>query len=101
MELFAADGHDAGGCERVTGKSGMRPSLLTVDDVEHLEARMISGFLGNDDRAEEVFLVGEVPVLRGLEYLFFDVLLELIPVSRSPNVPALKERNQYSVSGSW
>ena len=24
MELFAADGHDAGGCERVTGKSGMR-----------------------------------------------------------------------------
>ena len=28
MELFAADGHDAGGCERVTGKSGMRPSRL-------------------------------------------------------------------------
>ena len=27
MELFAADGHDAGGCERVTGKSGMRPSF--------------------------------------------------------------------------
>ena len=25
MELFAADGHDAGGCERVTGKSGTRP----------------------------------------------------------------------------
>ena len=25
MELFAADGHDASGCERVTGKSGMRP----------------------------------------------------------------------------
>ena len=25
MELFAADGHDAGECERVTGKSGMRP----------------------------------------------------------------------------
>ena len=25
MELFAADGHDADGCERVTGKSGMRP----------------------------------------------------------------------------
>ena len=24
--LFAADGHDAGGCERVTGKSGMRPA---------------------------------------------------------------------------
>ena len=28
MELFAADGHDAGGCERVTGKSGMRPVPL-------------------------------------------------------------------------
>ncbi len=28
MELFAADGHDAGGCERVTGKSGMRPRVL-------------------------------------------------------------------------
>ena len=28
MELFAADGHDAGGCERVTGKSGMRPSRV-------------------------------------------------------------------------
>ena len=28
MELFAADGHDAGGCERVTGKSGMRPEEL-------------------------------------------------------------------------
>ena len=27
MELFAADGHDAGGCERVTGKSGMRPFI--------------------------------------------------------------------------
>ena len=29
MELFAADGHDAGGCERVTGKSGMRPKIRT------------------------------------------------------------------------
>ena len=26
LSLFAADGHDAGGCERVTGKSGMRPA---------------------------------------------------------------------------
>ena len=31
MELFAADGHDAGGCERVTGKSGMRPWELAHD----------------------------------------------------------------------
>ena len=30
MELFAADGHDAGGCERVTGKSGMRPHLCRL-----------------------------------------------------------------------
>ena len=29
MELFAADGHDAGECERVTGKSGMRPKALS------------------------------------------------------------------------
>ena len=31
MELFTADGHDAGGCERVTGKSGMRPPVVSVD----------------------------------------------------------------------
>ena len=31
MELFAADGHDAGGCERVTGKSGMRPDRLPLE----------------------------------------------------------------------
>ena len=30
MELFAADGHDAGGCERVTGKSGMRPRRIVL-----------------------------------------------------------------------
>ena len=35
MELFAADGHDAGGCERVTGKSGMRPDELQF----HLEMK--------------------------------------------------------------
>ena len=33
MELFAADGHDAGGCERVTGKSGMRPSSARATHV--------------------------------------------------------------------
>ena len=36
MELFAADGHDAGGCERVTGKSGMRP--WERKRVEYLES---------------------------------------------------------------
>ena len=40
MELFAADGHDAGGCERVTGKSGMRPSAT---DVQDLLGRMLAG----------------------------------------------------------
>ena len=32
MELFAADGHDASGCERVTGKSGMRPLKSAVGE---------------------------------------------------------------------
>ena len=32
MELFAADGHDAGGCERVTGKSGMRPVVEQANE---------------------------------------------------------------------
>ena len=36
MELFAADGHDAGGCERVTGKSGMRPEQLFALLDEHI-----------------------------------------------------------------
>ena len=35
MELFAADGHDAGGCERVTGKSGMRPLELRPVNFSH------------------------------------------------------------------
>ena len=33
MELFAADGHDAGGCERVTGKSGMRPFKMRIREL--------------------------------------------------------------------
>ena len=33
MELFAADGHDAGGCERVTGKSGMRPPQVSASAI--------------------------------------------------------------------
>ena len=38
MELFAADGHDAGGCERVTGKSGMRPQTIAPPALERFEA---------------------------------------------------------------
>ena len=38
MELFAADGHDAGGCERVTGKSGMRPFATTTAGLFELSA---------------------------------------------------------------
>ena len=38
MELFVADGHDAGGCERVTGKSGMRPwSGVTFTSLRRLD----------------------------------------------------------------
>ena len=37
MELFAADGHDAGGCERVTGKSGMRPGLWQCRQQAHFD----------------------------------------------------------------
>ena len=48
MELFAADGHDAGGCERVTGKSGMRPWRhresvdidIVLPDVENIASWM-------------------------------------------------------------
>ena len=46
MELFAADGHDAGGCERVTGKSGMRPlrrypiSMLSLPRSPALRGRL-------------------------------------------------------------
>ena len=39
MELFAADGHDAGGCERVTGKSGMRPVLDEILDERVVSSR--------------------------------------------------------------
>ena len=39
MELFAADGHDAGGCERVTGKSGMRPLRTALRRALEFEAR--------------------------------------------------------------
>ncbi len=42
MELFAADGHDAGGCERVTGKSGMRPEL---EEVEPAGSRSLSDYM--------------------------------------------------------
>ena len=44
MELFAADGHDAGGCERVTGKSGMRPPCQVSTRSFHttLRSRRIS-----------------------------------------------------------
>ena len=38
MELFAADGHDAGGCERVTGKSGMRPQTMRERTIEAMRA---------------------------------------------------------------
>ena len=46
MELFAADGHDAGGCERVTGKSGMRPS-------SHVKELALCAFLHHSADGDE------------------------------------------------
>ena len=64
MELFAADGHDAGGCERVTGKSGMRPKQLvgemarhtlrlqkTLEDANVKLTRVVTDILGVSGRA--------------------------------------------------
>ena len=48
MELFAADGHDAGGCERVTGKSGMRPFY----GVQAVIAWFRAGTRPNDPKGE-------------------------------------------------
>ena len=64
-----------------------RKSLLAGDHVKHLEAR-VPGLLGDDD--------SKAGVLSWFEDLFVDVLLELIPVSRIPNVASLKERNHVS-----
>ena len=46
MELFAADGHDAGGCERVTGKSGMRPGLSDLEEGRELSLGEVKARLG-------------------------------------------------------
>ena len=48
MELFAADGHDAGGCERVTGKSGMRPAKRWRFEYPHV-ARILERMAGGHD----------------------------------------------------
>ena len=59
MELFAADGHDAGGCERVTGKSGMRPFQIGQVPIEKIWINPKS----RDD----------IPaVLKGLQYIWSD-----------------------------
>ena len=54
MELFAADGHDAGGCERVTGKSGMRPIPVGVPVVSchTFRATGITAYLSNGGTLE-------------------------------------------------
>ena len=69
MELFAADGHDAGGCERVTGKSGMRPLASALGIPLRVDVRLPAAFeqlvrLG-DDRQERrgsrgYFIVGRL-----------------------------------------
>ena len=57
MELFAADGHDAGGCERVTGKSGMRPRDLNVVSVCSLVVLEILQYPGQRGDFERTFRV--------------------------------------------
>ena len=52
MELFAADGHDAGGCERVTGKSGMRPLPQLVEELAGLRPATFDLVPTDDEVAE-------------------------------------------------
>ena len=69
MELFAADGHDAGGCERVTGKSGMRPRYLEAFEtirIDNLHGdRIISEYTPDGRTSETVFaLRGQSPGIK-------------------------------------
>ena len=54
MELFAADGHDAGGCERVTGKSGMRPRQLPEATILGEPRLRLRPGLGRDDACDRL-----------------------------------------------
>ena len=54
MELFAADGHDAGGCERVTGKSGMRPAFALVKP-EGVVGLLVPSGIGSDKTSADFF----------------------------------------------
>ena len=65
MELFAADGHDAGGCERVTGKSGMRPVLLYAYATGVFSSRRVARRL-EEDVAFRVLAAGNFPQHRTL-----------------------------------
>ena len=76
MELFAADGHDAGGCERVTGKSGMRPST---------SANRVKGYL-DDARTRHANR------LRQLRNAYEDDTWELIRTDVSPRSIVLSAR---------
>ena len=62
MELFAADGHDAGGCERVTGKSGMRPSEKSWYKTGNPDIRV-----ANEDSDEVQPLSDYSPVIKQLK----------------------------------
>ena len=68
MELFAADGHDAGGCERVTGKSGMRPHVdahLGACRVAEREGDIV-GFCVTKGPLVEVLMVAPAHQRRGI-----------------------------------
>ena len=58
MELFAADGHDAGGCERVTGKSGMRPRYIS--GLLHATS-LLEGMIANETK-EAVELTNRITI---------------------------------------
>ena len=59
MELFAADGHDAGGCERVTGKSGMRPTRLAPQIRQFVQVRQ--ALVGAEAQSATVTALLETP----------------------------------------
>ena len=81
MELFAADGHDAGGCERVTGKSGMRPAHELVggqrQHAEHAVAHHLRTAAEPDMATAELVLESAVDALTGRTFVASNLLGKL------------------------
>ena len=68
MELFAADGHDAGGCERVTGKSGMRPKqpLMRVQPEDDGDRVLLDAPLPDTQRGRDTAVMVRAGTYTGL-----------------------------------